>query len=77
MTEVKEEKTEARTLPTAVAPRAKVNRGQTPSDYLCAHSSTASGLYALELLDRLHKAGRLTMDEVREMTAAYDSDSRG
>jgi hypothetical protein len=63
------------TVPKQSAHPNKPNRGNTPSDYLCTHSSTASGLYALELLDRLHAQGRISMDDVRELVVAYDSEN--
>jgi hypothetical protein len=58
----------------STAPKAKVNQGKTPSNYICTHSSTASGLYALEVLDRLHAQGRITMDDVRQLVADYDEE---
>ncbi len=66
---------ETRAVPKQSLPKTKLNRGAKPSDYICTHSSTASGLYALEVLDRLHSTGRISMDEVKQLVADYDSEN--
>lgn len=55
-------------------PKKHKPRGTTPSDWLCTHSSTASGFFALDVLDRLHKAGKITLEEVKALVAEHEKE---
>ncbi len=45
-----------------------------PSDWLCSHVKTNAGLLALEVLDRLVAQGKITVDEIKALTLAYEQE---
>lgn len=61
-------------VPKPARPKKHEPRASKPSDWICTHSSTASGFYALEVLDRLHKAGKITLDEVKSLVLEYEKE---